>query len=245
MARETRQDKLYSMEDPKSIISEAFRSLRTNIQYANIDKNIKSILLTSTVQKEGKSTISSNLAYTMAESGKKTLLIDCDMRKPRVHKMFSIPNVEGLTNILMGESINSDVIYKMVGADNLYILPSGPIPPNPSELLGSNKMKEFINKLKETFDMIIIDSPPIILVTDAAIVSTIVDGTILVIEAGETKIDEAQYSKEVLDKLGSKILGVVLNKIPMNENEYYQYYQYREYGEVGNSKFGKKKRRRK
>lgn len=246
MAKYKRQDKLYSMEDPKSVISEAFRSLRTNIQYANIDKNIKLILLTSTVQREGKSTISSNLAYSMAESGKKTLIIDCDMRKPRLHKVFSLPNLEGLTNILMDDSTNFDVIHKMPGEENLYILPSGPIPPNPAELLGSNKMKDFLEKIKETYDMVIIDSPPISLVTDAAIISTIVDGTILLIEAGQTKIEEAQHSVEVLKKVNSRILGVVLNKIPIDENEYYQYYQYRQYREEEeDTKFWKKKRQRK
>lgn len=244
MAREIRKDRIYSLEDPKSVVSEAFRSLRTNIQYANIDKNIKAILLTSTIQREGKSMVSSNLAYSMAESGKKTLIIDCDMRKPRIHKVFSISNIEGLTNILMDEAINSEVIHKMAGSENLYILPSGPIPPNPAELLGSNKMKDFIGKLRETFDMVIIDSPPLALVTDAAIISTIVDGTILIVEAGDTKIDAVKHSKEVLDKLGSKILGVVLNKIPLNENEYYQYYQYRQYREEQDSRLWKRKRRK-
>lgn len=245
MAKEKRKDKLYSMEDPKSVISEAIRSLRTNIQFANIDKNIKLILLTSTFQREGKSTVSSNLAYSIAESGKKTLIIDCDMRKPVLHKVFSVPNVKGLTNILMEESELSETIYKMQGEDNLSVLTSGPIPPNPAELLGSKKMKDFLKSLKDRYDMILIDSPPISLVTDAAIVSTLSDATILVIEAGGTHIEAAQHSVEVLKKVNSRILGVVLNKIPLNANRYYQYYQYEEYKEEEETKSWKRKRLKK
>ena len=246
MAKRRKTVKIFSIENPKSVVSEAFRTLRTNIQYSNIDKKIKTIVVTSSKTREGKSTVSANLAYSIAESGKRVLIIDCDLRKPVVHKILKISNTAGLTNVLIGESKLSEVLQVLNGKDNMHILCSGPIPPNPAELLGSNRMKDLLEFVKESYDMIILDSPPIGLVTDSAIISTLADGTILVIDTGETEIDVAIHAKELLDKVNARIIGVVLNKIPIKGNKYYNYsyYQYNEYyGEEEEVKGRKRKRR--
>ena len=247
MARNNRTDRIFSLEDPKSIVSEAFRTLRTNIQYTNIDKNVKIITITSPSQREGKSTVSSNLAFSLAESGKKTLIIDCDMRKPRLHKMFGVSNLDGLTRYLMGELQENEGFKKVRGAENLDLLTSGPVPPNPAELLGSNRMKEFLGELEDRYDYIILDSPPIGLVTDSAIISTISDGTILVLEVGQTQTDIAVHATELLKKVNAKILGVILNKIPVRGNQYYnyKYYQYDQYYGEDQGRRDRKKRRKK
>ena len=247
MARNKRTERLFSLEDPKSIVSEAFRTLRTNIQYANIDKDIKAITVTSPSQREGKSTVSANLAFSLAESGKKTLIVDCDMRKPRLHKLFGVTNLDGLTRYLMGEIEGEEGFKKVKGVTGLDILTSGPVPPNPAELLGSNRMKDFLKGLEESYDYIILDSPPIGLVTDSAILSTISDGTILVLEVGQTQTEVAVHATELLQQVNAKILGVVLNKIPVRGNQYYnyKYYQYNQYyGEELDRRDRKKRRSR-
>jgi len=241
--------KLQTLKNPKSIFSEAFRTLRTNIQFTSIDKSMKIIVITSTSPGEGKTTVASNLAISISQAEKKVLLIDCDMRKPNIHRRFSISNGEGLTNILMGETNLEGVCYNG-GPDIsfLTIVTSGPIPPNPSELLGSRRMKEFLEDMRDRFDVIILDTPPINLVTDGIIVSTIADGTIMVLEVGKTDIYAAQNGKELLDKVHANLIGVVLNKIPTNgRNNYnYKYYQYQEYYEDNDKDIrNKNKRKRK
>src|SRR5699024_9709374 len=151
---------LVSLTDPKSSVTEAFRTLRTNIQFSNIDKKLETIIVTSSTSDEGKSTISSNISSVMAQEDKKVLLIDCDLRKPKIHEIFRIRNGEGLTNILVGDKTLEEVANRYVGLDNLHIITSGPIPPNPAELLGSNKMEEFIERVKKEYDRIILDTPP-------------------------------------------------------------------------------------
>lgn len=239
--------RLFTLKNPKSIVSEAFRTLRTNIQFTNIDKKIKTIVVTSSNQGEGKTTVASNLAASMAQTDKNVLLIDCDMRKPRIHKVFGITNLDGLTNILMGEKKLVDVEYKGdQDIKSLTVVISGPIPPNPAELLGSRRMKEFLEDVRDQFDMIILDSPPINLVTDSAILSTLTDGTILVIEVGQTDIEAAKSGKELLDKVHANLIGVVLNKIPVSGRSYYNYsyYQYSDYYDDYDKNKKKKKRRK-
>lgn len=226
-----KESKIFILENPKSVISEAYRTLRTNIQFSSIDKDIKSIVITSAKSKEGKSSVASNLAYSLAESGKNVLLVDCDLRKPMVHRIFNISNLNGLTNILIGDKNLKDVLVEHDKRKELHILPSGPLPPNPAELLGSNRMKDFIDKVKKEYDMVIFDTPPIGFVTDSAIISTIVDGTIIVINVGETEIELAQHAVDLLKKVNANIIGVVLNKIPVKANRYYgySYLQYEDY----------------
>ena len=237
--------KLFTLKNPKSVVSEAFRTLRTNIQFTNIDKSIKTIVITSSGPGEGKTTVTSNLATSIAQTEKRVLLIDCDMRKPRVHKVFGVTNLEGLTNILMGEKNLADVAFKGdQDIQSLTIVTSGPIPPNPAELLGSRRMSDFLQDMRDQFDMVILDSPPINLVTDSAILSTITDGTIMVVEVGKTDIEAAVSGKELLEKVNANLIGIVLNKIPTRGRSYYNYsyYQYDEY--YDDSEGSKRKKRR-
>lgn len=240
--------RLFTLKNPKSIASEAFRTLRTNIQFTNIDKSIKSIVVTSSGPGEGKTTITCNLAASIAQTDKRVLLIDCDMRKPRVHKVFGITNLDGLTNILMGEKKISDVEFKEdQDIKSLTVVTSGPIPPNPAELLGSRRMRDFLEDMRDQFDMIILDSPPINLVTDSAVLSTITDGTIMVVEVGKTDSEAAINGKELLDKVNANLIGVVLNKIPTRGRSYYNYsyYQYDEYYEDNGKGRKRKNKKRK
>jgi len=227
--------------DPKSPISEAFRTLRTNIKFSSLDKPIKTLLITSPIPEAGKSSVAINLALTMAQDKNKVILIDADLRKPTIHKIFQQDNKTGLTNILVEDKKIKEVMRKMSDVDpNLYFIPSGPIPPNPSELLGSNRMKELLKELQEQADFIIFDSPPVITVTDALVLATQVDGVVLVLDFGEVTRDAAKQTKELLEKVKAKILGAVLNKIDMEkEGQYYPYYYYYYYGDE------KKKRRSK
>lgn len=224
--------KLITKINPKSPASEAFRTLRTNIQFSNIDKELKTIILTSASPREGKTTIAANLAISFAMEEKKVLIIDVDLRKPKLNKIFRIPNFLGLTNVLMGEKTLDEVEY--TGRDeseNLRVVTSGPLPPNPAELLGSSRMKEFLKQVRADYDIVILDGSPVGLVTDSVILSTIVDGTILVIESGETEIETIQRAKALLDKVDANIIGAVLNKIPINKNGSYKYgyYGYSDY----------------
>ena len=205
--------------NPKSRSAEAYRILRTNIQFTNIDKTIKSIVITSPGPGEGKSTIIANLAAAIASNSKKVLLIDTDLRKPNIHTFFGLDNSKGVTNVL-SEDIEYIKIIQHTDIENLDILVSGPIPPNPSELLGSNKIKLLLNELKNEYDMVLFDSPPVCLVTDAAVLSTIADGVILVCAAGQTTIENAKSAKALLGKVNANILGTVLNKTIMRVSRY-------------------------
>ncbi|MHC1684888.1 MAG: CpsD/CapB family tyrosine-protein kinase [Clostridiaceae bacterium] len=219
------ETELITYIDPKSPTSEAYRTLRTNILFSSIDKEMKVFSVTSSETAEGKTTVISNLAITMAQAGQNVLILDCDLRKPNIHKIFKLENITGFTNVLVENVEVSSVINKIEGIDNLSVVTSGPIPPNPSELLNSKKCKELISEMKKQFDIILLDAPPV-LVTDAAILSTIVDGIILVIGYGGSDIHDLKRTKEILEKVNAPIIGAVLNKIPMNNGTYkgYKYY---------------------
>ncbi len=214
---------LITLKNPKSKSAEAFRTLRTNIQFSSLDEEIKSIVVTSSGPGEGKSTVMANLAITMAQSGKKVILVDCDLRKPSVHKKFGVTNSIGLTNILVQNEKKEQCIFK-TNVENLFILTSGPVPPNPAELIGTKKMRSFIEELKSGFDMVLIDAPPVLAVTDAQILSTIVDGLIFVTAYGETQKNALVDAKQSIDKVGGKILGIIFNKVPEGSNGYYSKY---------------------
>lgn len=216
--------KLIVYNNPKSPISEAYRTLRTNIQFSNFENNMNVILVTSSGPSEGKTTTAGNLALTFSQSGKKVLIVDCDLRKPSLHKKFGISNQAGLSNILVENLKLEEVAVNKI--DNLFVLPSGTIPPSPAELLGSKKMKNFIEEMRNQFDFIILDSPPIIAVTDAQILSTISDGVLLVISSSEADREAAQRAKELLKNVNANILGVVLNKVDLKSRNGYGYYYY-------------------
>ena len=219
---------------PKAPISEAYRAFRTNIQYTKLDNPLKAILVTSPGPAEGKSTSVANLAITMAQMGSKVLVVDSDLRRPILHSIFQRDKKMGLTNVLVGRSGLEDAIQK-TEIDNLYLLTSGPLPPNPSELLGSSAMRQVLEGIKKTFDVALFDSPPIIAVTDAAVLSSIVDGVILVINSGQTDRQAAVRAHAMLNNLNTRVLGALLNGVDIENmyGSYYYYYHYYYYGKDG------------
>lgn len=221
-----KDSKLITILNSRSPISEAYRTLRTNIQFSSYDKKIKVIYVTSAIPGEGKSTTAANLAVTFAQSGCKTILVDCDLRKSNVHKEFGISNMNGLSNLLIKDEGLDKMIYQSE-VENLHILTSGVKPPNPSELLSSKKMESFVETLAKYYDMVILDAPPVTVVTDAQIISQYSDGGILVVGAGEADRDVVLKAKTLLEKVNSKILGVVLNKVDSKKGrgKYYYYYE--------------------
>ena len=220
-------------QEPKSIVAEAYRTLRTNIQYSSFDKEIRSIVVTSSEPGEGKSTVTGNLALSFAQDEKSVILIDCDLRRPTVHKNFKLSNEAGLSEVIVGKAKLEDAIQPY--NENLHVITSGKIPPNPAEMLSSNVMTNLIKALKEKYDMVILDSAPLQAVTDAQILSTKVDGTVFVVRAERTKIDSVKESKSLLDQVGANIVGTVLHATTATKGKYYYYY-----GEDGH----KQKRRR-
>lgn len=216
--------KLIVYEDAKSPIAEAYRTLRTNIQFSKTDGELKTIMFTSSGPGEGKSTTIANTAVALAQSGKKVILVDCDLRKPVQHKIFGKKN-RGVTNILV-EEIEADRFIQETQVENLRLLTSGPIPPNPSELLGSAKMQELIKYLKTQADYVIIDVPPVIAVTDASVLASKVDGITLVINSGSVRPEMAQKAKDLLVKANGHLLGVILNRVEIEEEHAYYYYYY-------------------
>ena len=214
---------LITLEQPKSPISEAFRTLRTNVQFTSVDSETKKIMITSAGPGEGKSTTVANLAVSMAQAGKSVLVVDADLRNPTQHKLFGLDNREGLSVALLQDQ-DYQTYIRETAVPGVMLLTGGPIPPNPAELVGSKRMRRLIEELGIQFDMILIDTPPIIAVTDAAILAQEVDGVILVLASGEVNKDFAKKAKELLDKVGAKIIGAVLNKVDLKTSKYYNYY---------------------
>lgn len=207
---------------PKSIPAESYRNLRTSLEYSSIDKQIKTLVITSAEPGEGKSTVSGNLSFALAQSGKKVVLIDCDLRKPSIHKKFKISNLTGLTNYLIHKNDLDKVIQNI--EKNFDLITSGPIPPNPAEVVGSKSMEDLIKKLEENYDYIILDTPPVRAVTDAAILAGKADGTVLVIKADQTKKASLVQGYKELQKVKANVLGTVLNGTSANRNDSYYYY---------------------
>ncbi|MDK8640203.1 CpsD/CapB family tyrosine-protein kinase [Niallia taxi] len=215
--------KLIAKYDPKSPISEQYRTIRTNILYSSVDEEIRSIMVTSSGPGEGKSTTTGNLAVVFAQQGKTVLLIDADLRKPTVHYTFKLSNTTGLTSVLTNQAELMESVNK-TDEDNLYVLPSGPIPPNPSELLGSKAMKQFMERALEEFDLIIFDTPPVLAVTDAQILGNLCQGSILVVSSGKTEKESLLKTKELLNATNGRLLGVVLNNKKVDKKGSYYYY---------------------
>lgn len=209
--------------DKKSPISEQYRTIRTNIEFSSVDQNLKTIIVTSAGPGEGKSTTTANLAVVFAQQAKKVLLIDGDLRKPTVHYTFQLDNTVGLTNILTGK-VEFDTAVKNTEVEHLSILTCGPIPPNPAEMLGSAAMKQLIETAEDQFDVILIDSPPVLAVTDAQILANNADGIVLVAKSGQTEYDMAIKATELLKNSRAKLLGAVLNHKDQKQSNYYYYY---------------------
>ena len=252
---------LIAYRDPKSPISEIFRTLRTNIQFMNTDKKLKALLITSTSPSEGKSWVSSNLAVTFAQAGKRVILVDADMRKGRQYSIFGVSPKPGLSNYLSGidEYNNEESVVNVTNyiqktkINNLCVMSAGNVPPNPSELLVSAKMIHLLDELKELADIVIIDGTPCELVTDSVILSRIVDSTIIVTAYAETKKDALKKILTSIENVGGKVAGVVINKIPIVGKKYKESYYYGSTKDitsvrVNHSKktvFGKKKKKKK
>ncbi|WP_160725758.1 CpsD/CapB family tyrosine-protein kinase [Bacillus sp. USDA818B3_A] len=214
---------LVTLLNSKSPVSEQYRTIRTNIQFSSVDQEIRSIMVTSAGPGEGKSTTIANLAVVFAQQGKKVLLIDADLRKPTVHYTFNQTNTFGLTTVLTKQMTLEKVIVD-TEEKNLFVLTSGPIPPNPAELLSSKAMEQFFQEALEVFDIILFDTPPLLAVTDAQILANKCEGTILVVSSGKTESDQAVKAKEMLDAAQGKLLGVVLNNKKLQNANYYYYY---------------------
>lgn len=212
--------------------TEAYKSLRTNLQYASLDRPVKKIVVTSSIPNEGKSTVCINLAITLAENGNRVLLVDADLRKPSVHQYLNLrmDSIGGLTSVLSGMSTVDKCIvhFNDIG---INILAAGPIPPNPAEIFGSDSLKALVDAISDDFDYILFDTPPVSVVTDAAVLSRLCDGVILVVRQGFTTYEVALQSKENLAKVDANILGCVFNAMDVEKlNRAYKYYNYKKYG---------------
>ncbi len=214
---------LITIEKPKSVISEKFRGIRTNILFSTADNDVQTIVFTSEKPAAGKSTISANVAITYAQAGYKTLLIDGDMRKPSQHYLFNTDNMDGFSNLIINKTDYNKAIHK-TDIVNLDLLTSGPIPPNPSELIGSEKSLEVFEYLRSEYDFIIIDTPPVNTVTDAQLFSEIAKYVVYVVDVQKNDRNAIKKGKELIEKAGAKILGVVLNKAPEDKSSSYYYY---------------------
>ena len=217
---------LVTQNDPKNPAAEAYRVIRTSVQFAQAGKELKTIAITSCTPNEGKSMTVANLAIVLTQAGKSVLIMDCDMRNPTVHKNFNLSNKVGLSScISMGTAVDDAV--QATGIEGLDALTSGVIPPNPSELLGSERMQNILQRAKEEYDYVLIDTPPVLPVTDSLVLGRMVDGLILVIDSGEIKVEMAREVKNQLVHAGANILGVVLNKVRSEHHGYgYGYYYY-------------------
>jgi capsular exopolysaccharide synthesis family protein len=213
--------RLVTYTHPRSPVAEAYRALRTNIQFSSLDKPLETFLVTSTGAKEGKSTTAANLAITFAQASSQVILVDADLRRPSQHRLFGLPNEEGLTTMLLEDRDELPLQYTAV--PGLRLLSSGPLPPNPAEVLGFRRMDEGIARLTEEADLIIFDTPPIIAVTDAAVLSAKVDGVLLVFSAGKTKRDHARRAQSLLEKVNANLIGAVLNNAKLDRSAYSYY----------------------
>ena len=215
---------LVSHRYPKSPAAEAFRTLRTSLAFASPDP-VRTLLVTSAGPEEGKSTVVSNLAVAMAQAGKRVLVVDADLRKPQQHRIFEVPNHRGLTNVLVGEADIGEVVTAtpVPGVD---LVSSGPIPPNPAELLDSDRARSLWPSLAGEYQCVLIDSPPLVAVADSVILSTQVEGVLVVVKAGVTRIDLLRESRALLEKAGARVLGAILNEVRHAPRDYRYYYYY-------------------
>lgn len=218
-----RASALITLTNPRSPISEAYRTLRTNIEFSSFDKKLRTLVVTSASPEEGKSTTLANLAVAMAQAGKRVILVDCDLRKPSQHLAFGLRNERGLTSLMIPDASLDNLPLQPTAQENLWLLTAGPLPPNPSEMIGSKRMEEIIRALTERADLVIFDAPPIIAVTDAAVLAAKVDGVLLVVNAGGTKRDHLQKAHALLKKVNAPLIGAVLNNVKL-DSSLHKYY---------------------
>lgn len=219
----TKKRRLIAHTNPKLPVAEQYRTIRSNVQFSSLDQDIRSLALTSSGPGEGKSTTAANLAIVYAQQGKRVLLVDADLRKPTAHFSFRLENYIGFTNVLTRKTELEQAVQDSQ-TPNLFVLTSGPIPPNPSELLASKNMDRVLQEMYDNFDFILFDTPPTLAVTDAQILSNKVEATILVVSSGKTDRVAAQKAKDLLNNANARLLGVILNNRPMDEDSHYYYY---------------------
>src|SRR6266542_5778 len=211
---------LIALRDPRSPAAEAYRTLRTNIQFSSLDKPLHTLLATSTAPDEGKSTTLANLAVTMAQAEQRVILVDCDLHRPTLHTLFELPNEVGLTSMILAQEDAPPL--QPTGVPGLTLLASGPLPPRPADILGSRRMDAVIARLRAEADIVLFDTPPVVVVTDAAVLATRMDGVLLVFQAGKTSRDRARQARQILEKVKANIIGVVLNNAQVEQG--YGYY---------------------
>lgn len=211
---------LIALRDPRSPAAEAYRTLRTNIQFSSLDKPLRTLLATSTAPDEGKSTTLANLAVTMAQAEQRVILVDCDLRRPSQHTLFELPNEAGLTSLMLAE--DAELPLQETGVPGLSLLTSGPLPPRPADILGSRRMEAVIARLRDQADIVLFDTPPVVVVTDAAVLATRMDGVLLVFQAGKTSRERAREARRLLENVKANIIGVVLNNAEVERT--YGYY---------------------
>jgi non-specific protein-tyrosine kinase len=226
--RKNENRKLYATEKPQSMIAESYRTLRTNLQFSSLDKPLQTLVVTSALASEGKTTTAANLAVVLAQDGKRVVLVDADLRRPNLHTLFGVPNRTGLTTALVDEPAAIDGHVRSAGIENLRLLTAGPIPPNPQEMLGSQRMADLLEHLQEQSDVVLLDTPPSLAVADANVLAAGVDAVVLVVNTGQTRRAALDQAVEGLSKVGANIVGGVLNMVPSRKGNgyYYQYYYY-------------------
>jgi non-specific protein-tyrosine kinase len=212
---------LIALRDPRSPAAEAYRTLRTNIQFSSLDHPLRTLMVTSTGPDEGKSTTLANLAVTMAQAEQRVVLVDCDLRRPTLHTLFGLSNDAGLTSLILAQDA-PELPLQPTGVPGLSLLASGPLPPRPADILGSRRMDAIIARLRDAADMVLFDTPPVVAVTDAAVLAPRVDGVLLVFQANKTSRDRARQARQTLEKVKAHIVGVVLNNAPAGQG--YGYY---------------------
>ena len=211
---------LIALRDPRAPAAEAYRTLRTNIQFSSLDKPLRTLMATSTAPDEGKSTTLANLAVTIAQAEQRVILVDCDLRRPTLHTLFDLPNEAGLTTMILAEDVPPPL--QETSVPGLTLLSSGPLPPRPADILGSRRMEAAIERLRATADIVLFDTPPVVVVTDAVVLATKVDGVLLVFQAGRTSRERARRARQILEKVKAHIVGVVLNNAEVEQG--YGYY---------------------
>lgn len=216
---------LVTVHDASSAGAEAYRTLRTNLIFSQSVQSLRTIVVTSAAPSEGKTTTAANMAVSFAQQGMRVLIVDCDLRRSRLHKMFAIPREPGLTEFVLGQ-MDQDAVTRETAVPGLYVLPSGQLPPNPAELLGGNKMRDALAKLSEAFDLVVLDTPPLLAASDAAILATLADGVVMVVRAGVTEIEAGQQAIQQLASVGARVVGAVLNDPDAKVQKYGGYYKY-------------------
>jgi capsular exopolysaccharide synthesis family protein len=219
-----------TLAEPHSPTAEAYRTLRTNVSYSSVDHPLRSLLITSSEPGEGKTTTLSNLAVAFAQNGKEVIVADCDLRHPRLHINFKLNNRRGMSNLFGQSSFMLDGSCQVSGVENLSVITAGSLPPNPAELLGSEKMRAILAAMVENADVVLVDTPPALAVTDAAVVAPMVDGVLLVVRPGKTRASAVKRTLELLAQVGANVIGVVLNDVVTSRSSYgYHYKYYRNY----------------